>query len=344
MKAVYLVGEKKTEIMNIPKPEIKKDTDVLVRIRSVGICGSDIHYYREGRIGGQVVEGKLILGHEAAGEVADAGSSVTRLKQGQKVAVEPGISCGRCEQCRTGKPNLCRDVRFLGTPPVDGALAEYIVMPESNLIPLPEGMSYDEGVLAEPLAIGLYAVKLGGIFLGDKVAITGAGAIGLSVLFSVKMAGAGKIFISDLLQPRLDMAEKLGADRVVLACEEDIADVVKKETGERGADVSYDAAGKRDTFEQCAKAAKIGGKAVILGIPEDDRMEFNASTVRRSELEIVNVRRSAHMTELALELIAERRLPFSEMVTHSFKIEDIEEALNFAAEYRDGVIKAVVNL
>jgi len=344
MKALFLTGKKRVEIVDIPVPEIMKDTDVLVRIRSVGICGSDIHYYNEGRIGDQVVEGRIILGHEAAGEVAEAGKGVTRFRKGDRVAVEPGISCGKCGQCLRGKPNLCRKVVFLGTPPVDGALREYVVMPESNLYGLPEGLDYNQGVLSEPLAIGLYGVKLSGLSVCDDVAIAGAGPIGLSVLFSAKTAGAGRIFISDLCKARLDMAVKLGADRTVLASCEDLSEVVAEETGGRGVDIGYDAAGKRETFIQSTRVAATGGKSVIYGIPEDDRMEFEASVVRRKELSIINVRRSAHMTLPALDLIGRSRLPFSSLVTHEFGIEKAGEAMEIVSGYSDGVIKAVIKL
>lgn len=344
MRAAYLFKPGSVSIEEVPVPEIKKDTDVLVRIRNVGICGSDIHYFLEGKIGSQIVEDKIILGHEAAGEVVDAGTSVTRVGKGQKVAIEPGITCGRCEHCLGGLPNLCPDVKFFGTPPVDGALREYVVMPEDNLIPLSGGLDYNDGVLSEPLAIGLYGVKLSRLSVGDDVAITGAGPIGLSVLFSVRSGGAKKVFISDLIPARLEMAKKLGADRVVLAPKEDIVEVVKKETGGRGVDIGYEAVGNAVTFKQTSEAARIGGEAVIYGIPEDDRMEFDSHSVRRKQLRITNVRRSANTTRLALDLIGQRKLPFSSLVTHTFPLEKIEDALKMAAEYRDGVIKAVVTL
>jgi len=344
MKAAFLIGKKKVVIEDIPSPEIKRETDVLVRIRRVGICGSDIHYFLEGRIGDQIVKDRIILGHEAAGDVVETGKGVKRVKKGQRVAIEPGISCGACQQCVRGKPNLCPDVRFFGTPPVDGAFREFVVVPESNLYPLQEGLDYNEGVLSEPLAIGLYGVRLSGFSVGDSVAIVGAGPIGLSILFSVVSGGARKVFVSDLLPSRLEMAKKLGADRVVLASEEDIVDVVKKETDGVGVEIGYEAAGKRETFRQSTDVARIGGKAVIYGIPEDDRIEFDAHSIRRKELSIINVRRSAHTTELALSLIAKSSLPFSSLVTHTFPLDKIEDALNIVAEYKDGVIKAVINI
>lgn len=345
MRAAFLIGKRKVVIENIPVPEIKNETDVLVQVKRVGICGSDIHYYLEGKIGDQIVKDRIILGHEVAGDVVKIGKGVKNLKEGQKVAIEPGISCGVCPQCRTGKPNLCPNVKFFGTPPVDGALREYVVMPEGNLIPLPVGVDYNDGVLSEPLAIGLYGVRLSNFSVGDSVAIVGAGPIGLSILFSVVSGGAKKIWISDLYKPRLEMAKRLGADRVLLVSKEDIVEVVKKETSGMGVDIGYEAAGKRETFFQSTEVARIGGRAVIYGIPDDDKIEFNAHSIRRKELNIINVRRSAHTTELAIELMNKRRdIPFSSLVTHTFPIEKIEEALDTAAEYRDGVIKAVIEL
>lgn len=344
MKAVYLIKKKEIRIEEVPVPEIKGSHEVLVRIKCVGICGSDIHYFLEGKIGNQIVEDKIILGHEAAGEVVEAGDEVKRLKPGDKVAIDPGISCGNCDLCKKGKPNLCPYVEFLGTPPVDGAFREYMVMPEENLIKIPEGLGYEEGVLSEPLAIGLYGVKLSGMEVGDDVAVLGQGPIGLSVLFSAKMGGAKKIFVSDLLPPRLEMAKELGADNIINANNEDVTAVIMKKTGERGVDIAYEAAGKPETFRQITEAARIGGKSVIFGIPSDDKMEFSAHVVRRKELDIINVRRSAFTTSYALELMEKSDLPFSRLVTHRFALKDAEDVLNLVAEYKDGVIKAVINL
>jgi L-iditol 2-dehydrogenase len=344
MKAAYLVEPGRVVIEDIPVPEIKENTDVLVRIRNVGICGSDIHYFLKGRIGDQIVSDRIILGHEAAGDVASIGSSVRNVREGQKVAIEPGITCGRCEYCIKGMPNLCPNVKFFGTPPVDGALREYVVMPERNLIPLSRGLDYNEGLLSEPLAIGIHGIKLSGFSVGDEVAIIGAGPIGLSILFTVKMGGAKRVFISDLIPARLEMAKKLGADRVILAEKENIVDVVKKETGGRGVDIGCEAVGKIETFKQSSEVARIGGETVIYGIPDDDRMEFDAHSIRRKQLRIINVRRSVHVTQLALDLMGQKKIPFSSIVTHTFPLEKVEEALKMVSGYRDGVIKAVITL
>jgi len=344
MKVAYLVGKKKIVIEEEKELEIRNDNDVLVRIKCVGICGSDVHYFLEGKIGDQIVKDRIILGHEASGEVVEFGKNVKKLRKGDKVAIEPGISCGKCEFCIRGRPNICPFVRFLGTPPVNGALREYIVMPEENLIKIPEGLGYEEGVLSEPLAIGIYAVKLSGLKIGDDVAILGAGPIGLSILFSARESGANRIFVSDLIDERIEFAKKIGADFTVNANKEDITEIVKKITDNRGVDISFESAGKKETFRQVIHTSRIGGKSVLVGIPSEDIVEFEAHIMRRKELELINVRRSAFCTEIALNLIKNSKLPFKEIVTHRYQFEKIEDALNLVSEYRDGVIKCVIYL
>ena len=344
MKVAYLVGKRKIVIEEEKEPEIKNNNDVLVRIRCVGICGSDVHYFLEGRIGDQIVKDKIIVGHEASGEVVEVGKDVKKLKKGDKVAIEPGISCGKCEFCIKGKPNICPNVKFLGTPPINGAFKEYIVMPEENLIKIPDGLGYEEGVLAEPLAIGIYAVRLSQLKIGDDVAILGAGPIGLSILFSARESGANKIFVSDLIDERLKFSKRIGADFTINAKKEDITEIVKKFTNNRGVDISFEAAGKKETFRQVIHTSRIGGKSVLVGIPSEDTVEFEAHIMRRKELELINVRRSAFCTEIALNLLENTNLPFKEIITHRYPFEKIEDALNLVSEYRDGVIKCVVNL
>ncbi|MCM8832870.1 MAG: alcohol dehydrogenase catalytic domain-containing protein [Candidatus Omnitrophica bacterium] len=344
MKVAYLIGKRKIEIEEEKIPEIKDDKDVLVRIKSVGICGSDVHYFLEGKIGDQIVKDKIILGHEASGQVIEVGKNVKKIKKGDKVAIEPGISCGQCESCKKGKPNTCPYVKFLGTPPINGAFREYIVMPEENLIKIPDGLGYDEGVLSEPLAIGIYSVKLSQIEIGDDVAILGVGPIGLSILFSVKESGANKIFVSDLIEERLEFAKTLGADFTIDAKKDDIVEIVKNFTNDRGVDITFEAAGKKETFRQVVHTTKICGKSVLVGIPSEDFVEFQAHIMRRKELKLINVRRSAFCTEIALNMMKKSKLPFLKMITHRYPFEKIEEALNLVSEYKDGVIKCLVSL
>ncbi len=344
MKVAYLIQKRKIVFEEINQPEIINNDDVLIRIKCVGICGSDVHYFLEGRIGDQIVKNKIILGHEASGEVVEVGKSVKSLKKGDKVAIEPGISCGKCIYCLKGKPNLCPYVKFLGTPPVDGAFREYMVFPEKNLIKIPDGLGFEEGVLSEPLAIGVYATKLSKIEIGDNVVILGVGPIGLSVLFSVKMAGAGLIVVSDLIDERISFAKEIGADYTVDAKRQDIVEFVKKITDNKGVNISFECAGKNETFKQIIHTSGIGGKCVILGIPSEDSIEFNPHVMRRKELLIINVRRSSFCTETALYMMKNSKILFSKIITHRYPFEKLEEALNLVAEYKDGVIKCVVNI
>ncbi|MCM8772818.1 MAG: NAD(P)-dependent alcohol dehydrogenase [Candidatus Omnitrophica bacterium] len=344
MKVAYLVEKKKIVFEEIKKPEIRDKNDVLVRIKCVGICGSDVHYYIEGKIGDQIVKDKIILGHEASGEVVEVGKNVRNLKEGDKVAIEPGISCGECEQCIKGKPNLCPNVKFLGTPPIDGAFREYIVMPEKNLIKIPEGLDYEDGALSEPLAIGIYSVKLSKIETGDDVAILGVGPIGLSILFTCRETGVNRIFVSDLIEDRLNFAKKIGADFLINANKDNIVEIVKNFTKGRGVDVSFESAGKKETFRQVIYTTKIGGKCILVGIPSEDTVEFDVHVMRRKELQLINVRRSSFCTEIALNMLKRSKLPFKEIITHRYPFEKLEDALNLVSEYKDGVIKCVVNL
>ena len=234
-KTFYMTDIEKLEVGEAPMPKIGAD-DVLIKVRSVGICGSDLHYYREGAIGDFKVEFPFILGHEAAGIVEEVGENVTSLKKGDRVCMEPGVPCMKCEECLSGHYNLCRDVRFWATPPYDGVLSEYVAHPAAFTFKIPDNMSFTEGALVEPLAIGLHACNMGGVKLGQTVAILGAGCIGLVTLLAAKAYGATQIIVGDVLEKRLNKARELGAVAINTA-EEDFAAKVMELTGGRGADV-----------------------------------------------------------------------------------------------------------
>ena len=192
-----------------PVPEIGPD-EVLIKVGSVGVCASDVHYYREGRIGDQVVEKPLVLGHEFSGTVVKAGERVKTLAEGARVAVDPGKPCKECDQCRDGYPNLCRNVIFFGTPPVDGVLREYVAWPAELCVQVSESMSLDEAAMIEPLAVGVYAVDLAEMAGGESVVILGAGAIGLSVLQAARVVGAGKIIVTEPIPERREARAEAG--------------------------------------------------------------------------------------------------------------------------------------
>lgn len=207
-KAIFMHGTNDMVWKDIPVPKVMDD-EVLVKVDTVGICGSDVHYYQHGRIGDFVVEGDFILGHECAGEVVEVGSKVKNLVAGDRVALEPGKTCGKCELCKVGKYNLCPEVEFFATPPYHGVLSNYVVHPENMCFKLPENVSNMEGALVEPLAVGLHATEQGGVKLGDTVVIYGSGCIGLVTLLASKARGASKVIVVDILENRLKTAKSL---------------------------------------------------------------------------------------------------------------------------------------
>lgn len=252
-KTFYQTGIEKLEVGEAPMPVMGAD-DVTIKVQSVGVCGSDLHYYRKGSIGDFVVEYPFILGHEAAGVVTAVGENVKKIKVGDRVCMEPGVPCMKCEECLSGNYNLCKDVKFWATPPYDGVLSEYITHPAAFTFPIPDNMSFTEGALVEPLAIGLHACNTGGVKLGQTVVIMGAGCIGLVTLLAAKAYGATQIIVGDVIDKRLAKAEELGAV-IVNTKNDDIVAKVMELTKGHGADVCIDCAGFSATVD-----LPVGGK------------------------------------------------------------------------------------
>src|SRR3989339_1918312 len=282
MKAAVLHKIHDIRIEEREKPVVRPGT-ALVKIKAVGICGSDVHYFTKGRIGKQIVTKPQTLGHEASGIVEEVGKGVKNVKVGDRVALDPGIFCGKCDFCRAGRPNLCRSIKFFGTPPVDGAFLEFIVHPSYMLFKFPDKLSYEEGALIEPLTVGLYAVQLAGLKRGETIAILGSGTIGLSILKSALLKGVKKIYVTDYLNYRLKAAKK-HKNVVVLNAKTDIVKKIKALTNGRGVDVAFEAAGSLDTFKQSVEIAAIGGRVVWAGIPDEDDIKINNHEARRKEL------------------------------------------------------------
>lgn len=343
MKAAFLTAKQKIEIRDIPVPE-PGEGEALVRVRHVGICGSDVHYYRRGRIGDQVVEYPFIIGHEAAGVVEKAGRGVKDLPEGADVAIEPAVSCGRCGACLRGKPNLCRGVKFLGTPPVAGAFREYMVMPRENLLPLSDGVGTEAGALVEPLAIGLYAVELAEPLPGETAAVFGAGPIGISIIIFSLLAGAGKLIAVEKIKERAAFARGTGADFTINPDETPLAEEIMRLTADGGADILYEASGDPEALINCVEGAGLSARVLIAGIPEGDFWRVPAHPCRKKELRLQNVRRAAFTPKKVVSLLGSGRIEPGKMVTHRFPLEKLEEALNLAGDYRDGVVKAMVEV
>lgn len=327
--------------IEVPEPG---ENEVLVNIKYCGICGSDVHYYENGRIGDYVVEGEFTLGHEVAGEVIKTGGGVTNLKPGDRVALEPGIPCGKCECCKEGKYNLCPDVIFFATPPVQGALQNYVVHPADMCFRLPENVTMEEGALVEPLCVGLHACRQGDVKLGDSVVILGAGCIGLAALMSAKAMGASNVVVVDLYEKRLEFAKDMGANYVINAAKEDVFDQCRKIFGSRGADIVIETAGSPKTIYQTSILAKQGGTVVLVGIAVNNDLTYNFGQVMSKELTVKSVFRYRNLYPVAIAAIADGSIDVKKMVTHRFPFHDAKKAFDTVISDANNVVKAVIEL
>lgn len=343
MTASYLYGIRDIRLEQVPVP-VPGPGEVLLKIASVGICGSDVHYYLEGRIGSQVVTDPIIMGHEFSAYVAGLGEGVEGLEQDQLVTVEPGISCGICESCIQGHPNLCPQVRFCGTPPINGVFAGYSVMPADNCFPLPPGFSPDDGAMLEPLGIAIHTIDLAKIKPGSSVAILGAGPIGLLCSAVARAAGASQIYMTEPVAYRREFASRYGATAVFDPDHQDVVAEVQKATHGRGVDVAIEAAGASETPQQGAQMCRPGGKLILAGIPADDSLSLNASTIRRKGLTIKVVRRMKHTYPRAIRLVEAGLVDLKPLITHQLTLEFLADAFEMVAAYNDGVIKAIVSI
>lgn len=344
MKAARLIQPGTFELKDIPEPEIKSEYEVLLKIENVGICGSDIHYFKEGSIGDQIIHYPFTIGHECVATVVKTGKKVERVMIGDRVAVDPAVSCGSCDQCLIGRPHTCRQLKFLGCPgQIEGCLAEYIVMPDKNCYPLPDSMPLARGILAEPLSIGVYAVKIMNSKPSDAVAILGSGPIGLCTALASKRAGIDRLFMTDKIESRLKAASKSGA---AWTGNPDKCDIVKeiKAVHSQEMDVVIECCGDQSALNQAVSLLKPGGHLLIIGIPEKNKVTFDAHQMRRKEINITNVRRQNGCTAEAVSFLDEARQDVDFMLTHTFDLQNTKEAFELLSDYKDGVIKALIRI
>jgi L-iditol 2-dehydrogenase len=325
MKSVRLHGTGNLQIHDDPIP-VAGDGEKLVRIRSVGVCGSDLHWFAEGSIGDAKLSRPLVLGHEFAGETED----------GQRVAVDPAIPCGHCEFCELGHPNLCDNMIFAGHGVYDGALREYASFPTRCLFPIPDSLSYADGAMLEPLGVAIHTVDLGKLTAGMNVGVFGCGPIGLMIIQMARLSGAANIFATDKLPHRVEAAKQFGADQAYLVEDNSQLSEIRAATSGRGVDVSFEAAGAQEAVDDAVAAVRPGGKVILAGIPDDDRTSFSASTARRKGLTIKLVRRMKHTYPRAIELVSKGLIDVSSIVTHSFPLAQADEAFR-VAERREGL-------
>ncbi|MCD6201254.1 MAG: alcohol dehydrogenase catalytic domain-containing protein [Bacteroidales bacterium] len=343
MRSFQLTGLRQMEMKEVPEPEMRSPHDVLICMKAVGVCGSDIHYYLTGHIGNQVVNYPFTVGHEGAGLVEAVGPQVTRVKPGDKVAIDPAMPCGVCDQCRAGRSHTCRNMKFLGTPgQAAGCLSEYVVMPESSLFPLKPDSSYEGGAFSEPLSIGVYAVRLSKGVKGKRIAILGSGPIGMSVLLSSLAYGAETVYMTDKIDERLALAEKSGAAWTGNPDRENVVQEILQQEPV-GMDLVFECCGQQEAVNQAVQLLKPGGKMMIIGIPEFDEWHFPVDDFRHKEIAVQNVRRQLNSVQEALDLIESGRVNIAPLITHRYSFEETREAYELVAGYRDGVMKAMIH-
>jgi L-iditol 2-dehydrogenase len=307
-------GDIRIEERPTPEPGPR---EVLVEITSVGVCGSDVHYYEHGRIGSHVVRAPLILGHESAGRVVALGEGATKHAEGDRVTLEPGVPCGRCRECRAGRYNLCADVVFFGTPPVDGAFARYVTIHEDFAFALPDGLSDDVGALMEPLSVGIWACRKAGVSAGDRVLVTGAGPIGLLAMQVAVAFGATQVEISDVNERRLELATRTGATGALRAGRDDPSE----------ADALIECSGHPAALQAGIAALRPAGTAVLVGMGPGESGEVPLALIQGREIWVTGTFRYANTYPTAIALAATGRVDLDAIITGHFGLDETESAL-----------------
>ncbi|HEV8025022.1 MAG TPA: NAD(P)-dependent alcohol dehydrogenase [Candidatus Nanopelagicales bacterium] len=307
------------EEREIPEPG---SDEVLVQVKSVGVCGSDIHYFEHGRIADFIVEQPLVLGHEASGVVSAVGSNVTDLEVGTTVAMEPGVPCGRCKECRAGRYNLCPDVQFFATPPIDGAFCEYVLLPRDFVHPVPSHVSFDAAALVEPLSVGVWACQKANVSLGTRVLITGGGPIGAICALVARARGANVVAVTDVNGDRRAQVEKLGFPAI---------DPMNDDIPE--ADVLLECSGAAPAIDQGIRALAPAGTAVLIGMAPTDTVAIPVGAIQGKEIWLTGTFRYANTYPDAVELVASGRVDLDAIVSGSYSLEEVEKALTHAKKH-----------
>lgn len=324
MRVSVLRGVHDLALEERPVPE-PGPHEVLVRVGSVGVCGSDVHYYEHGRIGRFVVREPLVLGHEASGTVVGLGSAATRHKAGQRVSLEPGVPDLTCPECRAGRYNLCPDVRFFATPPIDGAFSEYVVLHEAFAHPVPDSIGDDAAALLEPLSVGIWACRKGRVGVGDRVLVTGAGPIGLVAAQTARAFGATEVVVTDVNRYRLDLAADLGATATL-----DVRGTALADAGLRPT-VLLECSGRPEAVRDGVRALGPAGRAVFVGMGGDE-VPLPLSHVQENEIEVTGTFRYANTWPTAIALAASGRVDLDRLVSGRFGLDDVGGALTHGAD------------
>ena len=347
MLAARLHNARDIRIDEVSEPDDPGPAQALIQVTAVGICGSDLHSYEDGRIGDTVVQEPLILGHEFGGEVLACGADARYgedqpLRPGQRVAVDPAQPCQRCELCLAGHPNLCRRLHFCGLWPDDGALCERMLVPAHGCFPVPDALSDADAALLEPLGVALHAVDLGRLRLARSVVVLGCGPIGLLIIRLAQLAGADPIYACDRFPWRAQAALAWGASDAWCCASEDSVAYVQQLTGGRGADVVFEAAWAEESVAEAAEMARPGGRIVLVGIPSADILTMKHSTARRKGLTILMSRRMKHTYPRAIRLAQGGSFDLEALISRRYPLAETAAAFASYAAWELGVQKLLV--
>ncbi|MBV8900260.1 MAG: NAD(P)-dependent alcohol dehydrogenase [Verrucomicrobia bacterium] len=343
MEALVLERKGELSIREIDLPNKVGPHDVKIAIHTVGICGSDVHYYEYGKIGPFVVKEPMVLGHEAAGTVVEVGSQVKHLKPGDRVCMEPGIPDPNSRASRLGIYNLDPAVRFWATPPVHGCLAPYVVHPAAYTFKLPDNVSFAEGAMVEPLAVGMHAAVKAKIKPGDLAVVMGAGPIGVVTALSALAGGCSQVVLTDVQQPKLDLAAKLGPIRPVNVARENLRQVVDDLTEGWGADLVFEATGAPAAIQKVHEPLAPGGRIVLVGMPIKP-VELDIVSLQAKEASIETVFRYAHVYPRALALMGSGKINLKPLISRTFEFRESVDAFNFALKMPPDCVKAQIHV
>ncbi|WP_208585609.1 NAD(P)-dependent alcohol dehydrogenase [Gracilibacillus suaedae] len=341
MKAAVMNKTFDIEIKELPIPEIAAD-EVLIKVMAVGICGSDIHYYEHGRIGPYVVEKPIILGHECAGVIVKKGEQVEDLSIGDRVAIEPGITCGTCEHCKEGRYNLCPAVEFLATPPIDGAFVQYIKHRQDFVYKIPDHLSFEEGAFNEPFSVGIHAANRTKLKPGSTVAIMGMGPVGLTAVAAVKAFGAKQVIVTDLAPIRLEAAKQMGADYVINVKEENPDERIREITNGVGVDIAFETAGNSKALQTALAAVRRGGKLAIVGLPPQSEIPLNVPLIADNEIDIAGIFRYANTYPKGIDFLSAKIVNMHDLITDRFELRATKAAMEKARTNKEESIKIMI--
>ncbi|MFV0364556.1 MAG: NAD(P)-dependent alcohol dehydrogenase [Suipraeoptans sp.] len=341
MKVAVMTGIGQMDYVEraIPKPT---EDEVLVKLEYVGICGSDMHYYEEGRIGNDIVEPPFVLGHEPGGIVTSVGEAVTNLKVGDKVALEPGKTCGKCKFCKEGKYNLCNDVIFFATPPIDGVFQEYVAHPAELCFKLPDSMSTLEGAMIEPLAVGFHAASQGEAHIGQKAVVFGSGCIGLVSMMALNAYGVSEVYVVDVIEKRLAKAMELGATGTFNSKNGDIKQWADEITGGEGFDIAIETSGQEVCVNQGIEVLRKGSNLVIVGYSKSGMSNTMMSLATDKELTFKTVFRYRNLYPVCIEAVRTGKVNLKGLVTNIFDFSDIQNAMDKSVSDKANIVKSVV--